>query len=105
MKLRKGNVFISMCQEFCSQGGQVHTPLGRQADPPGRCAPPWADAPPWQTPTLGQTPPPPHRRLLQKTVCILLECILVLVFIFNKFGKSLVVLPYWFKASFIAHNI
>ena len=34
--------------------------------------PPWADTP------LGQTPPPlPSRRLLQRTVRILLECILV----------------------------
>ena len=66
-KLRKGNVFTSMCQEFCSQGGGVH-----QA--------PWADTPPGQT-HPGQTPPPdrhpPGRRLLQWTVRILLECILV----------------------------
>ena len=41
--LRKGNVFTSVCLEFCPQRG-VYTP---QADTP------WTD-----TPTPGQTPPP-----------------------------------------------
>ena len=36
-KLRKGNVFTSVCQEFCPQRGKVYTPL---ADTP------WADTPP-----------------------------------------------------------
>ena len=59
----------------------------RQADTPlGRQPPLWqADAlPDRQTPNPGQTPPlwqadnvPPSRRLLQRTVRILLECILV----------------------------
>ena len=44
-KLRKGNVFTSVCQEFCPQGGVSQGP--------------------------------PSRRLLQRTVRILLECILV----------------------------
>ena len=59
-KLRKSNVFTSVCQEFRPQrGGSVH-PLGRQPPP------------------LEQTPPPPPgRRLLQQTVRILLECIVV----------------------------
>ena len=35
------------------------------------------DTPPWTDPPHGQTPPPPSRRLLQRTVRILLECILV----------------------------
>ena len=74
MKLRKGNVFTSMCQEFCPQGGvhppgrppQADTPL-RQTSPSGRC-PPLADTPlgqtppsgrhPGLTPLPGQTPPP-----------------------------------------------
>ena len=57
-KLRKGNVFTSVCQEFCLRGK-------------GGAPPPWADT-------------PPHiRRPLQWTVRILLECILV---IFQNFG-------------------
>ena len=44
-KLRKGNVFTSVCQKFCPQ----NLP----------------------------DPPPPSRRLLQRTLRILLECILV----------------------------
>ena len=56
-KSRKGNVFTSVCQEFCPQWG--------------RCTP-------RQTPPPGQTPPSPGRRLLQRTVRILLECIFVL---------------------------
>ena len=57
-KLRKGNVFKPVCQSVCSQGegGLPQCMLGRQ--------PPWADTP------LGRHP-------LQRTVCILLECILV----------------------------
>ena len=57
-KLRKGNVFTSVCQEFCAQSGQT---------PP----PPRPDH-------SRQTPPSPHiKRLLQRMVRILLECILV----------------------------
>ena len=37
---------------------------------------PWADMPPKQTSPPGQTPPL-SRWLLQRTVCILLECILI----------------------------
>ena len=56
-KLRKGNVFTSMCQEFCPQGGVCHT-LPWQADtPPGRQTPPWADPPQADTPRA-DTPPP-----------------------------------------------
>ena len=57
MKLRKGNVFTSVCQEFFSQGGGVHQP---QADPPDRYPP--GQTPPGQTPLMGRhspdTPPP-----------------------------------------------
>ena len=51
-KLQKGNVFISLCQEFCPQWG---------------C--PWADIPPGkkntpeQTPHGRQTPRPPGRQI------------------------------------------
>ena len=57
-KLRKGNVFRNVCQEFCPQSG---------------CTPP--PPPPAETPTPGQIPPP-H----QRTVRILLECILVILY-------------------------
>ena len=61
------------------------TPIGQT--PPVQI-PPWADAPRQTPPSrhlpqplgrhlAGQTPPPPGRRLLQLTVRILLECILV----------------------------
>ena len=65
-KLRKGNVFTSVCHS-------VHG---------GWQTPPWADTP--LTSTCWDTPPaqcmlgyPPSRRPLQRTVRILLECILV----------------------------
>ena len=59
-KLRKGNVFTSVCQDFCPQGeGKVYTPW---ADAPGQ-TPPCVD-PPGQTPLLGRHPPgrPPAGR-------------------------------------------
>ena len=55
-KLWKGNVFISMCQEFCLWG-EVYTP--RQIPSPG--IHPLADTP-WQTP-----PTPPGRHPLADT--------------------------------------
>ena len=74
-KLRKGNVFTSMCQEFCPHGGRC-TPPGQT--PPGQTLAlgrhsPWADTP--QADTLRRTPP--SRRPRQRTVPILQECILV----------------------------
>ena len=57
MKLRKGNVFTSVCQEFCSQGG-VHLrdkhPSGQT--PPSR-HPLWADTLLSRHP-IGRHPPP-----------------------------------------------
>ena len=68
--LGQGNIFSSMCQEFCSQGGgvpgQVH-PLGRytlpwagtpprQVHPPGRYTP-WAGTPPGRYTPRANTPP------------------------------------------------
>ena len=61
MKLRKSNVLTSVCQEFCPGGVYLlqwaDTPLGRHPFP-------WANT--------------PIRQPLQRTVRILLECILVL---------------------------
>ena len=69
-KLRKGNVFTSMCQEFCPRG--VRQTLPWQAETPF----PRADTQrSWQADTpLGRYPP---RWLLQQMVRILLDCILV----------------------------
>ena len=65
-KLRKGNVFTPVCDSV-HRGGYTHTSLGRH--------------PPADT-TLGRHPPPqadsPQGRPLQRTVGILLECILML---------------------------
>ena len=57
-KLRKGNVFTSMCQELCPCWGDVHTHPGQ--------TPPWtdtslADITPGQTPHPPGQNPPPHR--------------------------------------------
>ena len=66
----KVNVFTSVCQEFCPRGGGGYRLPGQtpQADTPS-----WADTPHPHTdpPPPGQWPP------LQRTVRILLECILV----------------------------
>ena len=72
-KLRKGNLFTSVCWEFCPQGGGVHPP--RQNPPPSR-------HPPGQTPTLGRhtlwaDTIPPGRWILQRMAHILQEFILV----------------------------
>ena len=69
-KLRKGNVFTSVCQEFCSRG-EVYIPPGRhplgrnypsgQTLPLGRHPPaadtPWTDTP-WTHPPGRHNPPP-----------------------------------------------
>ena len=69
-KLQKGNVFTSVCQEFCPHGGGTipgqrpnlwtDNPLGRNhlgKHLPGRPCP-WADTPLDRQPPSGQTPPP-----------------------------------------------
>ena len=79
-KLWQGNVFTSMCQQFCPQWGRSASglggddPLGSRhspgQNPPGRplgrhplCrhlpgqTPPWADTSPGQTAPWGDTPP------------------------------------------------
>ena len=89
-KLRKGNVFTTVCQEFCPRG--VYTSLWADTSL-ARHIPmqtsPWPDTPGADTSlarhplaiysSLGRHPhsPPPARWLLQQTVRILLECILV----------------------------
>ena len=77
-KLRKGNVFTNVCQEFCPRQGVVYLsacwdthPLGRhppwvdtpkEKHPSGAYTPradaqsPWADTPPGRHPPPGQTP-------------------------------------------------
>ena len=67
--------------------------------PLGRHPPVQADTPPRQTPPPGRHPPmgrqlladtPPSRWLLQQTVHILLECIIVLIIKFNQVFGSLI---------------
>ena len=76
-KLGQGNIFTSVCQEFCPQGGRVsasvhagiHPPGSRPPDqahtpradpprpgthPPDQAHPPWEQTPPWTR----HTPPP-----------------------------------------------
>ena len=68
MKLGQGDIFSSMCQEFCPKGG-----VPGQVPPLGRYTPyPWAGTPPGYTPWVG-TPP----MVNEQVVHILLECILV----------------------------
>ena len=89
--LPKGNVFTSVCQEFCPWGrgvcqtlppGQTRqTPPPRHADTPQADTPlgrhPQADTPLRVDTPLDRQPLPPSRRPLQQTVRILLEYILV----------------------------
>ena len=102
MKLWKGNVFTPVCDSV--HGGGVHpkqtpprqTPLGRHH--PGRHPPP-SRHPLCRHPLgrhlLRQTPPPPPtrqtppRRPMQRTVRILLECILVFLLCCLYFDKLL----------------
>ena len=100
--LRQGNIFRSVCQEFCPRGGLPQCMLGYhpppRPDPPGtRHPPPGPGTPLDQTPPtrhpprtrhppLGTRPPqtrhPPMQCMLgdtvnERVVCILLECNLV----------------------------
>ena len=79
--LGQSNIFSSVCQEFCSQGGLpqcmlgyhplrgADTPLGADTPPPPRANPP-EQTPPVQC-MLGDT-------VNKRAVCILLECNLVI---------------------------
>ena len=94
-KLRQGNVFTRVCREFCPQRGvSGRQPPGQT--PPGQ-TPPWTDTPclgrhpPGQTPPWPDTTPwpdiPLSRRLLQRTVRILLECIFVIFYLVSRRAK------------------
>ena len=61
--LGQGNIFSSVCQEFCSQGGLPQCMLEYHHTPPPEADPlgadtPRADTPPEQTTPQEQTPPP-----------------------------------------------
>ena len=75
-KLRKGNVFTPVCQSFCSWRGVCPSPCWDTSPPPGQTPIPWVDTPLGRH-QPGQTCFHPSRRLLLRTVRILLECILV----------------------------
>ena len=57
-KLRQGNIFRNVCQEFCPQGRVSASVLCWDTPPPGRHPlgrhTPWADTPPGQTPLSQQ---------------------------------------------------
>ena len=76
--LGRGNIFSSVCQEFCSQGGvpgQVHPP-GRYPHPPGRYTP-------LEQCMLRDTGN-------KRAVRILLKCILVFVFVYWYFYSIII---------------
>ena len=82
-KLRHGNIFTSVCQQFCPQGGGVCLSACWDTHPLDRYPP--GQTPPGR-PLLGRHPLgrhlPASRRLLLQAVCILLECFLV-IFLFS----------------------
>ena len=55
-KLRKGNVFTSVCQEFCPQGG-VYASMHWGRHPRAGTHHPRAGTPPWQVHYPAGTPP------------------------------------------------
>ena len=59
-KLGQGNIFTSVCQEFCSQGGLPQCMLGYHHPPTDKAAPPGPTPPPG--------PDPPERSMLGDTV-------------------------------------
>ena len=74
-KLEQGNIFTSVCQEFCPQGGSAtNHPLGR--DTPGQTPPrsrhPWGGRPPpprADTPLWEQTAPFPQEQTPPSSTC------------------------------------
>ena len=85
--LGQGNIFIGVCQEFCSQGGY----LLRGVPAPGGCSQGGVPAPQMggacSCPGGGGVPAPggvaggdPPKLLLLRAVRILLECILINLF-------------------------
>ena len=87
-KLRKSNVFTSVCQEFCQQGEGVHPPgQTPPADTPRQIASP-SDTPLGrhplrQTPSPSQLTTPPPNQAATAPDSTVLECILVLSRLFN----------------------
>ena len=98
--LGQGNIFSSMCQEFCPRGGgllqcmlgyhppwQADTPPASRhpsgkENPPGKADPPARRPPLWQGRPPGKETPPSAQCMLgdtvnKRAVCILLECNLV----------------------------
>ena len=79
--MQKGNVFTSMCQEFCPQEG-VYSSKNWDRHPPEQ-TPPWKDTPPpgrhpsRQTSRWTDTPEANTPQPLRRMVCILPECVLV----------------------------
>ena len=79
--LGQGNIFSSVCQEFCPQGGSASVHAG--IPPPCQGDPPYkADPPPLarRPPPASQTPPAQCMlgdTVNKRAVCILLECNLV----------------------------
>ena len=71
-KLGQGNIFRSVCQEFCPRGGGVCQHPPRADTPPQR-----ADTPPKSRHHQEQTHTPPPHTVNEAPVRILLECILV----------------------------
>ena len=87
-KLGQGNIFTSVCQEFCTQGGSASASVHAGMQPPKQ-TPPWSRTPrtrhppPEQTPPGPDTHPPPYHgsrhqhTVNERPVSILPECILV----------------------------
>ena len=91
-KLGQGNIFTSVCQEFCPRGGERFCLSACWDTPPSK--PPRPGRPPDQAdpPRTRQTPPGTrhHHTVYEQPVRILLECILVIVFfiLVTKIGNS-----------------
>ena len=83
----QGNIFTSVCQEFCPQGGSasVHAPPGADTPSPWSRHPPRADPPRAADTPQEQTPPGSRLQhtVNERPVCILLEfgSILVMTYI------------------------
>ena len=102
--LGQGNIFIGVCQEFCSQG--VSGPGGSDLGgclvpggllPGGVCS--WGSAPRGVPGPRGWWWRHPWRLLL-RVVCILLECTLV----WNAYGSGTIFLPVFWSAPMTLHE-
>ena len=60
--LGQGNIFIGMCQEFCSQGGRgvVYPSMPCRSHAPPDYVPPWTTYPPDYVPPWDYIPPPEY---------------------------------------------